>query len=209
MNLNKKHLFCKLFSGIKKPPEFNYALWIIISATLLLVLFVTFFVTYLIVRKKFRRFFYPSYNLGVNTRGLCIIIINEAFKPESALQKREGSMLDFLRLKYVFGALLGFEIKIEKNKSVEEMKKVLDEIRRKESLKSHSAFVCVVMSHGGQGDVIFGSDGQAIEINKITQYFNDKFCKSLRGKPKIFIINACRGGKLFLSINCLIVFTNY
>lgn len=52
-------------------------------------------------------------------------------------------------------------------------------------------FVCVILSHGEEG-IIFGTD-KAVEIKELTTYFKGDACPGLIGKPKIFIIQACRG----------------
>jgi len=56
--------------------------------------------------------------------------------------------------------------------------------------------VLVVMSHGEPGEAsgkIIASDGQKVDIeNDIIRYFNNH-CLKLRGKPKLFIFQACNG----------------
>ena len=51
-------------------------------------------------------------------------------------------------------------------------------------------FACVLMSHGRMGE-IFGSDGRLVSIiSDITEMFAN--CLSLKGKPKIFFVQACQ-----------------
>ncbi|CAG2230422.1 CASP2 [Mytilus edulis] len=50
-------------------------------------------------------------------------------------------------------------------------------------------------SHGEEG-YIFGTDGRKIFLDNIMSLFENGHCKDLRGKPKIFIIQACRGEAL-------------
>ncbi len=52
--------------------------------------------------------------------------------------------------------------------------------------------VVVVLSHGTEGGV-FTSDGRKIETESIYEKFNNEHCPALRGKPKFFIVQACRG----------------
>lgn len=42
---------------------------------------------------------------------------------------------------------------------------------------------------------VYGTDGKPIPIEKIVNYFNGSSCPSLRGKPKLFFIQACGGGE--------------
>uniref|UniRef100_A0A3B4EY08 Caspase family p20 domain-containing protein n=1 Tax=Pundamilia nyererei TaxID=303518 RepID=A0A3B4EY08_9CICH len=65
------------------------------------------------------------------------------------------------------------------------------------SFTSNSVFV-VVMSHGGFG-TISGSDQVDFEIDKIYECLNTKNCPDLRDKPKVIIIQACRGVEVDLS----------
>lgn len=75
------------------------------------------------------------------------------------------------------------------------MSDVFDKVRKRDDLAMHDAFVCVVMSHGGMGDVIYGVCNKTISVHGITKMFNDQNCVPLRGKPKMFFVSACRGGK--------------
>ena len=55
---------------------------------------------------------------------------------------------------------------------------------------------CLVtlMSHGEKGFIKM-EDGEKVSLEDIFEMFNNKNCPALQEKPKIFIIQACRGGK--------------
>lgn len=55
---------------------------------------------------------------------------------------------------------------------------------------------CLVtlMSHGEEGFIKM-KDGEKVSLEDIFEMFNNKNCPALQEKPKIFIIQACRGGK--------------
>lgn len=56
--------------------------------------------------------------------------------------------------------------------------------------------VLAVLSHGTADNVICGVDGREIDVfEEIIPIFSPIKCSSLRGKPKMYIFNACRGGK--------------
>ncbi|XP_062591808.1 caspase-8-like [Saccostrea cucullata] len=57
-----------------------------------------------------------------------------------------------------------------------------------------AAFVCL-LSHGEEG-YIFGTDGRKLQLDSVFKLFDNSNCPSLLGKPKIFVIQACRGGAL-------------
>ncbi|XP_054576119.1 caspase-3 isoform X2 [Eptesicus fuscus] len=64
----------------------------------------------------------------------------------------------------------------------------------KEDHSKRSSFVCVLLSHGDEG-IIFGTNGP-VDLRKLTSFFRGDYCRSLAGKPKLFIIQACRGTEL-------------
>lgn len=125
-----------------------------------------------------------------DVRGVCLVINNINF--ECGLKTRRGAEVDTVRLKKVF-ALLHYFVILEIDKKASEMREIFEKIRL---LQNNESFVCVVMSHGGIGDVIYGVDGETITVHDITKTFNDQNCAPLRGKPKMFFISACRGGKI-------------
>ena len=62
--------------------------------------------------------------------------------------------------------------------------------------KKCDSTVVVILSHGKK-DEIYGSNCVPIAINDLTSCLNAISSPVLIGKPKIFIIQACRGGKSF------------
>ena len=69
------------------------------------------------------------------------------------------------------------------------MKACFREYRRKEHT---GCFIVIILSHGNDG-VVFSSDDKEIHIADIEKEFHNSKCRSLQGKPRIFIIDACRG----------------
>ena len=56
-----------------------------------------------------------------------------------------------------------------------------------------NAFVMIVMSHGRENDFIVGVDDKSIKVEDLLTEFKEASCPSLKNKPKVFIIQACRG----------------
>ncbi|XP_042300244.1 caspase-2-like [Sceloporus undulatus] len=54
---------------------------------------------------------------------------------------------------------------------------------------------CIVslLSHGIEGG-IYGIDGKLLQLQEIFRLFDNANCPSLQNKPKMFFIQACRGG---------------
>lgn len=67
-------------------------------------------------------------------------------------------------------------------------------------LEKVDCMVLAVLSHGQKDNVICGIDGRGIDVlQEIVPIFSSKECPSLAGKPKMYICNACRGGKFLIS----------
>lgn len=75
---------------------------------------------------------------------------------------------------------------------------------REEHMQSDSTFV-VLMSHGLRdkicGSLHSKSKEDLFHIDKVFDILNNKNCKGLREKPKVVIIQACRGSE-YSSKNC-------
>lgn len=68
-----------------------------------------------------------------------------------------------------------------------------DEINQ--SKEEISCCLIVLMAHGNEKGCIVGIDETEVHIEEIIALFNNKQCPKLKQKPKIFIIQACRGLK--------------
>ena len=62
-------------------------------------------------------------------------------------------------------------------------------------LSAYHGLVVFIMTHGGEGGKLFGSDGKHIAVEEIASLFNASNCPALIDKPKIFVIQACRGDR--------------
>ena len=56
---------------------------------------------------------------------------------------------------------------------------------------NHDALVCCILCHGSLGR-IKSWDNRFIAEQELRKIFNSRRCPNLRGKPKIFFIQACR-----------------
>ncbi|KAK7143193.1 hypothetical protein R3I93_014383 [Phoxinus phoxinus] len=121
--------------------------------------------------------------------GKCLIISNEHF-PDSPHLHRKGGSVDERLLSITFKSL-GFQVQVEKNLSANEMIRVLRKVS-KENHADNSCFVCVLMSHGEEGTIL-GSDECWIHVKTLTSLVTSDLCPSLRDKPKLFFLQACRG----------------
>ncbi|KAM6241126.1 caspase-9 [Porphyrio hochstetteri] len=137
------------------------------------------------------------YELKGDPCGHCLILNNVNFSRDSNLSTREGSDVDCRKLEKRFKALR-FDVLTQRDLKAQEMVLELQKLARRD----HGALDCcvvVILSHGCQTShiqfpgAIYGTDGRPIPIEKIVNYFNGSHCPSLRGKPKLFFIQACGG----------------
>lgn len=56
-----------------------------------------------------------------------------------------------------------------------------------------SCALVALMAHGGPQGQLLGADGQERQLEVLVQELSH--CGALRGRPKIFLLQACRGGE--------------
>ena len=130
------------------------------------------------------------YPMMSNPRGIALIINNAVFSPSADLKDRQGSDKDVEALERMFKALY-FEVNIERNLGKEKILQVLDKVAKGDHT-AYDCFVLCLMSHGQEG-LFYGSDGQAVLFDTVCDLFSNSNCRTLRGKPKLMFIQACRG----------------
>ena len=122
-------------------------------------------------------------------QSLCGVIIgNEKFP---TLPKLDGMSVDVEKMRNFLSAY-GIHCNIEVDVKAKEMKEALERLKRR-GLSKYSGLIVTIMSHGGEGNTLIGSDGKSVQLKELAEIFNSAECEDLKDKPKIFIINACRG----------------
>ncbi|XP_077787547.1 caspase-9 isoform X2 [Podarcis muralis] len=151
------------------------------------------------VEENTRRNAETVYVLRTDPCGYCLIINNVNFSSVSGLSSRAGSDVDCEKLEKRFRSLR-FEVLTRRDLKAQEIVTELQSL----ATRDHSSLDCclvVLLSHGCQASHIqfpggiYGTDGRSIAVEKIVSYFNGTHCPSLRGKPKLFFIQACGGEK--------------
>ncbi|XP_055513969.1 caspase-1-A-like [Leucoraja erinacea] len=134
---------------------------------------------------------------------LALMITNIKFEdPEMTRSGAEVDEVQMLKLLNGFG----YEVEKHNNLPAEDMKNALVAFsNREEHMQSDSTFV-VLMSHGLRdkicGSLHSKSKEDLFHIDKVFDILNNKNCKGLREKPKVVIIQACRGsstGQVYVS----------
>ncbi len=85
---------------------------------------------------------------------------------------------------------LHFEVQVFRDPTSSQIMDIVSTYSSEQRHEEFDTFACVLMSHGRMGK-IFGSDGQFVSIiSDIAEMFAN--CLSLKGKPKIFFVQACQ-----------------
>uniref|UniRef100_UPI00358E63D1 caspase-6 isoform X2 n=1 Tax=Myxine glutinosa TaxID=7769 RepID=UPI00358E63D1 len=132
-----------------------------------------------------------EYNMKHARRGIALIFNHEHFMWQLRLTQRRGTAADGNNLQKWL-TYLGLEVMLHNDKTVSELRELIAQAASADHSDA-DCFVCVVMTHGEPGK-LFARDG-AIEMEELLAPFRGNVCKTLAGKPKIFIIQACRGEK--------------
>ena len=102
---------------------------------------------------------------------------------------RHGSDKDAENIKDEFETL-GFKVLMENNLTKKETLSLMKKVSGRDHSKRSSLFV-FLLSHGEMG-TIYSTNDEEIQIREIISVFADKACPTLAGKPKVFIVQACR-----------------
>uniref|UniRef100_A0AAY4BUY4 Uncharacterized protein n=1 Tax=Denticeps clupeoides TaxID=299321 RepID=A0AAY4BUY4_9TELE len=137
---------------------------------------------------------YPPLDKLVRTR-LALLINNVEFNRADLLRK--GAEKDEEKMEALLKAL-GYEVLKYRNCSGQDIDNAVKEYsQREEHFKSDSAFV-VIMSHGKRDAILgvhwdIGNDDN-FPIDNIYKHLSTDRCPGLLNKPKVILIQACRGG---------------
>ncbi|XP_067659056.1 caspase-9-like isoform X2 [Haliotis asinina] len=136
------------------------------------------------------------YPMESTPRGYVFVINNKDFL---YMQPRLGTDSDVQRVESLFERL-GFVVKVMHNLTAELMRMSLREFARQCRWDQVDSCVVVILTHGGNDQRMYGTDGWFNNNNFITNRdlfdtFGSNNCPILQGKPKLFLIQACRGSE--------------
>ena len=140
---------------------------------------------------------YLPYALNYSKPGIVVIFNNKVFR-DDILQKRYGSVHDVRRLYDVF-TNLKYEIKLHEDLDATQIRNAIREYTQRD-YSNDDSFICFIMSHGSNGQ-IKSSDNESIFITEFIDPL--KLNQSLKDKPKLFFIEACRGNKYVPTISTI------
>ncbi|CAK8689143.1 unnamed protein product [Clavelina lepadiformis] len=111
------------------------------------------------------------------------------YKFKTKIAKRKGTDKDVSNLKTIFEKI-GIKCKVFNDLPIRQVRDELEKISKKE-FSDYSCCFVVFLSHG-QENYIWTNDDKLL-YNEVSPYFTSERCESLEGKPKIFIVQACKG----------------
>ncbi|CAL4100584.1 unnamed protein product [Meganyctiphanes norvegica] len=108
-------------------------------------------------------------------------------------KSRNGSEMDVKNLTLLF-TQMGYKVpKQHINMTRNETVKAIREFTKNPKLKEVDSCIVIIMSHGRDEKSFYTSDNHYLPINEVVEKFSNSECPSLKGKPKIFIFQYCRG----------------
>ncbi|KAI6661082.1 Caspase-9-like isoform X5 [Oopsacas minuta] len=132
-----------------------------------------------------------QYNIGSAPRGIGLIIVNH-FHGQEKSRKGAGNEEENLRLLFT---LMGLDTKVFIELNAKQIEGKLLETAAAPRLKTDSMFAVAISSHGCEEGLlgVRGDKDDFISTNQIRNIFNGNNCPNLAKKPKILLLNGCRG----------------
>lgn len=124
------------------------------------------------------------------------------YKFRNSHHPRAGAEHDSRNLKDVFSRL-GYAVDIHEDLGCDETLCKLVEVRSDPTLQKVGALIIFVLSHGESSNTFYTNDGEKLNLVQIRLLFSDTLCPAMKGKPKIFMTNFCRGQYVELQTDSL------
>lgn len=130
------------------------------------------------------------YANDTSPRGL-VLILNYKFEGNPEME-RKGTEADVALLQEVFHEM-DYVTELRCDLSASDTEKELADLCQQDRLKDFSCVVVVVLSHGENQKTFCTADSNAMTTDDLLSYFVPDRCPHLRSKPKIFLLQFCRG----------------
>ncbi|XP_046861015.1 caspase-7-like isoform X3 [Xenia sp. Carnegie-2017] len=125
-------------------------------------------------------------------KGRLIIINNVEGENKDVFPDRAGSWVDAESLLKCFERIGFCEKVVHCNKTCAEMEETFNELARVD-YSNVDCVVVAILTYGEKPDKLKGVDGESVSYEKLISPFFRCYNRTLIGKPKIFIIQACLG----------------
>ena len=132
------------------------------------------------------------YAMERQPHGICLIFNNFEFHhpdgDDKAHPARSGAQIDQYNLIQTF-KYLRYEVVVKENLTAQQMQDELWNIAKRDH-SNYDSFLCCILTHG-ETNVVHGADSQEVDLLNFAATM--KLCPTLREKPKMFFVQACRG----------------
>lgn len=91
---------------------------------------------------------------------------------------------------------MGYDVFVLEDLTGAQTLEAFKSIRGNAALSSVDALIIFILSHGVDPYTFRANDGQEICLHKIRFSFTNRGCPYMKGKPKIFFTNYCRGDQM-------------
>ena len=125
-------------------------------------------------------------------RGIALIFSFERLDFDPRLKIENGFAVDVEALKKSFRNL-GFDVHKYSNLNYSNFEEIIDSYSQRD-FTDDDCFVCAIVGHGDAVEQVNCADHKGYVIENLFKIFGDVV--SLQSKPKVFIINMCRGERL-------------
>ncbi|KAK2099405.1 hypothetical protein P7K49_020753 [Saguinus oedipus] len=144
------------------------------------------------IKKEQSAEIYPIMDKSSRTR-LALIICNEEF---DSIPRRTGAEVDITGMTTLLENL-GYRVDVRKNLTASEMTTELQVFAHRPEHKTSDSTFLVFMSHGTREGICGKKYSEQVpdilQVDEIFRNLNTRNCPSLKDKPKVIIIQACRG----------------
>ena len=89
-----------------------------------------------------------------------------------------------------------FQVTVRRNLEYQDMMRTINNFSKMEDHNYGEMCVVIILSHGNDGGLINAADGKVVSTEYVLRRFNNDACPALKGKPKFFVLQACRGDEV-------------
>lgn len=134
------------------------------------------------------------YSVLSSPRGV-VHVFNNKFAGQGKKWERLGAEHDSTNLKATF-TKMGYDIRLHESLGYQDTMAMFTSICRSRQLYNVDSLIIFFLTHGKDPYLFYTNDQKEVNLFYIRGLFTDSQCPAMKGKPKIFFMNYCRGDKM-------------